>query len=127
MTYKTIASIVFYLCLITVFSCKKTSGKTLENTSEIMVSEAKQLIGNEVIFLDVRTPDEIADGKIKNCMTIDFKDAGFEQAILGLDKSKDYIVYCRSGNRSGKAVKFMQQNGFANVRNLIGGYSAWNK
>lgn len=126
MTHKTFACIVFCLCLMTVFSCKKTSGKTLGNASEIQISEAKKLLNKDVVFLDVRTPEEIAEGKVDNCLTIDFNDAGFEKAILELDKTNDYIVYCRSGNRSGKAVKFMQENGFENVKNLIGGYSAWN-
>lgn len=127
MTSKLLVFLFLSACIITAISCKKTSGKTLENDDEIEISEARNLLGKDVIFLDVRTPEEIADGMIDNAMTINFHDAGFEQAILGLNKSEEYIVYCRSGNRSGKAVTFMRENGFTKARNLIGGYSTWNK
>jgi len=42
-----------------------------------------------------------------------------------LDKTKKYYVYCRSGGRSGQACNIMQQMGFGNTYNLIGGIMEW--
>lgn len=77
------------------------------------------------VVLDVRTPAEIAAGKIEGALELDFFAADFANKILELDKSKAYFVYCRSGNRSGQACAFMAQNGFAKPVNLQGGMMAW--
>jgi rhodanese-related sulfurtransferase len=58
-------------------------------------------------------------------MFIDYNSSDFEQQLDGLDKSKTYLVYCRSGNRSGKACHTMLDKGFKQVYNLDGGISAW--
>ncbi len=42
-----------------------------------------------------------------------------------LDSSQDIVIYCRSGARSGHAVAFLREAGFARVRNLVGGINAW--
>jgi len=57
---------------------------------------------------------------------INFFDADFKEQLSGLDKSKSYLVYCRSGNRSGKACSMMADMGFKNLYNLRGGIGAWN-
>jgi len=49
----------------------------------------------------------------------------FMNEIEKLDREKPYLVYCRSGNRSGKACNMMDQLGFGNTYNLIGGMLAW--
>jgi rhodanese-related sulfurtransferase len=77
------------------------------------------------VVLDVRTPAEIAAGKIDGAIELDFFAADFANKILELDKSKTYFVYCRSGNRSGQACAFMAQNGFPTPVNLQGGMGAW--
>jgi len=75
-------------------------------------------------LLDVRTPAEYRGGKIPGALNIDIMDNGFLEAIEGLDKSKTYYVYCRSGGRSGHACHVMAQQGFK-VANLDGGISNW--
>ncbi len=42
-------------------------------------------------------------------------------------KDKEIVIYCRSGNRSGQAKMYMEQLGFKNVRNLLGGMLEWNR
>ncbi len=80
----------------------------------------------DAVVLDVRTPAEIAAGKIEGALEIDFFSADFAQRLLALDKDKTYFVYCRSGNRSGQACAFMAQNGFDHTPvNLAGGMMAW--
>lgn len=78
------------------------------------------------VVLDVRTDAEVAGGIIPNAIHIDiYKGQLFVNEIEALDKSKNYYVYCRSGNRSGKACAIMQQLGFANAYNLEGGILRW--
>ena len=78
-----------------------------------------------VITLDVRTPGEFAEGYIEGARLIDFQSGNFENEIAALDKNATYAVYCRSGNRSGQAVKVMQDAGFTNVFNMNGGVIDW--
>jgi rhodanese-related sulfurtransferase len=78
-----------------------------------------------VITLDVRTPGEYAEGHLQNAQLIDFQSGNFENEILSLDKNATYAVYCRSGSRSGQAVKVMQDAGFTNVFNMNGGVIDW--
>jgi len=85
----------------------------------------KLMSGSNVVLLDVRTPGEIAQGKIAGAMELNFNSPDFAQQTAKLDKSKTYLVYCRSGNRSGQACNIMQQQGFGKLYNLQGGMIAW--
>ena len=62
--------------------------------------------------IDVRTPAEVATGYLHGSINIDIQGADFETKMNELDKSKNYVVYCHSGNRAGQAITWMQQNGF---------------
>lgn len=88
---------------------------------------AEQLASdNNAVILDVRTDAEVAEGIIPNAIHIDiYKGDAFIDAIDALDKSKNYYVYCRSGNRSGQACKIMEELGFENAYNLEGGILEW--
>jgi rhodanese-related sulfurtransferase len=78
------------------------------------------------VVLDVRTDEEVADGIIPNALHIDIrKGQEFIDDIEDLDKSKNYYLYCRSGNRSGQACQIMEQLGFENTYNLEGGMLEW--
>ena len=78
-----------------------------------------------VVILDVRTPEETAQGKIAGAEEINFYADNFESEIDKLDRDKTYLVYCRSGNRSSKTCKLMASKGFKKCYNLVGGYNAW--
>ena len=74
------------------------------------------------VLVDVRTPEEVASGYIKGAdKFININGSNFETEINALDKSSTYIMYCRSGARSGRAAEFMIDNGFTDVYNLSGG------
>ncbi|MBF8148289.1 rhodanese-like domain-containing protein [Winogradskyella sp. F6397] len=78
------------------------------------------------VVLDVRTQDEVDQGMIPNAIHIDiFKGQGFINEVEELDKSKNYYVYCKSGNRSGQACAIMNQLEIENAYNLLGGFSEW--
>lgn len=78
------------------------------------------------VLLDVRTEAEVNEGHIEGMTQIDIFESDFADKINALDKSKNYYVYCRSGNRSGTTCAFMAENGFTGeLYNLVGGVLAW--
>lgn len=79
----------------------------------------------DAVVMDVRTPEEIAEGKIRGAMEIDYYSEDFKQQLDTLDRDNMYYIYCRSGNRSRKAAEMMQEMGFKKVFNLEGGYTAY--
>jgi rhodanese-related sulfurtransferase len=62
--------------------------------------------------IDVRTPDEVAAGYLEGSLHIDIQGSDFAAQMNELDKSANYVIYCRSGNRAGQAIEWMTQNGF---------------
>ncbi|MEM1340132.1 MAG: rhodanese-like domain-containing protein [Bacteroidota bacterium] len=77
-------------------------------------------------ILDVRTPEEVEEGYIPGATNIDiYLGQGFMDEIEKLDKTKNYYVYCRSGNRSGQACAILNSIGIANAYNLEGGFMNW--
>ena len=96
------------------------------STIDLSVTEFSSKVAEAgVITLDVRTPGEYAEGHLEGAQLIDFQSGNFENEISSLDKNATYAVYCRSGNRSGQAVKVMHDAGFHNVYNLNGGVIDW--
>ncbi|MEH6406247.1 MAG: rhodanese-like domain-containing protein [Leeuwenhoekiella sp.] len=80
----------------------------------------------DAVILDVRTQEEVDGGIIGNSKHLDiYKGQGFIDEVQKLDKSKNYYIYCRSGNRSGQACQIMDQLGFSNTYNLVGGFNEW--
>ena len=78
------------------------------------------------VILDVRTPNEWAEGIIENAVLINILEPqSFMGEIEKLDKSKNYYVYCRSGARSGQACQVMNSIGITEANNLIGGILEW--
>ncbi len=93
-------------------------------TQEEWVSKIAEDVN--AVVLDVRTDGEVADGIIPNAIHIDInKGQGFVYDVEELDADKNYYIYCRSGNRSGKACRIMNQLGFENTYNLLGGILEW--
>ena len=62
--------------------------------------------------IDVRTPEEVAAGHLHGSLHIDIQGSDFASQMNELDKSANYVVYCRSGNRAGAAIDWMTENGF---------------
>lgn len=86
---------------------------------------SEMMSGRDVVLLDVRTPEETAQGKIDGAMEINIMDDDFLEKINALDKSKTYLIYCQSGGRSARAATMMAEQGFAKLYNLPDGYGAW--
>lgn len=80
----------------------------------------------DAVILDVRTQDEVDEGMIPNSVHIDiYGGQEFIDKVEALDETKNYYVYCRSGNRSGQACAILNQLGFENAYNLNGGINEW--
>lgn len=98
--------------------------KSVENLDS-KTFENKLAEDKDAVLLDVRTPMENQMVRIPNSILIDLNSPIFMQEIEKLDKSKNYYVYCRSGNRSFHAGNFMLQAGFQKVYNLEPGIIGW--
>jgi rhodanese-related sulfurtransferase len=79
----------------------------------------------DLVVLDIRTPEEFAEGHLEGAVLVDFYDADFADQLAALDPDVPYLLYCRSGNRSGQALGVMEQLGFTSVANVDGGIIAW--
>jgi phage shock protein E len=77
--------------------------------------------------IDVRTADEFSEGHIKGATVIDVTSEDFEKKLAKLDPEKSYIVHCRSGGRSAKALKVFKKLGFKHVYHMNEGFMAWKK
>lgn len=78
-----------------------------------------------VRIIDVRTPQEFAEGHIAGAELIDISQPDFAERIAALDPAATYFVYCRSDNRSGVATEMMLGMGFTSMFELRGGTVAW--
>jgi rhodanese-related sulfurtransferase len=97
---------------------------------EIEVDEARVIIEEkkgsaEFVILDVRTAGEYSEGHIDGSTNIDVKSESFKEEVGKLDKSKTYLVHCRTGRRSDIAVKIMEDMGFADIYWMPGGIIGW--
>ena len=76
-------------------------------------------------IIDVRTPEEVAEGHLADATTINFLSPDFASQVDSLNKKRTYLLYCRSGSRTRKAADAMQKMGCKHVYMLEGGINAW--
>lgn len=90
---------------------------------DISAEDFKQkLEENRGVIIDVRTHGEYSEGHLKEAdQQYDYMNGDFQGQLGSLDKNETYYLYCRSGNRSGKAARIMRMQGFENAYN-VGGY-----
>jgi rhodanese-related sulfurtransferase len=79
----------------------------------------------DFMILDVRTPQEFKQARIEEAINIDFYAKSFRNELEKLDKKNIYLVYCRSGNRSGKTLRTMKKLNFSHAYNMTGGIAGW--
>ena len=82
--------------------------------------------GNGIV-LDVRTPEEVAQGTIGDASVINFYSKDFQRKLAMMPKEKPIYLFCRSGGRSGQAAKMMTAMGFSKIVDLNGGIGAWKR
>jgi len=81
-------------------------------------------MSNVAAVIDVRTPEETAAGYLDGALLFDIQGSEFANQLESLDKSANYVIYCRSGNRAGQAIDYMQENGFTGELINAGGLDA---
>jgi rhodanese-related sulfurtransferase len=108
---------------------KKTQKEDLKNITPekafSLVNDNKN--NSNFVILDVRTPIEYRDGHVEGSKNIDYKSNDFKKVIEEMDKTKTYILYCRSGVRSAKSYDIMKKLNFTDVYNVEGGIKGWMK
>lgn len=97
---------------------------------DVDAEEAYKLInenlGNEnFIIIDLRTPREFKSGHINGAINIDYYADDFVKQLKKLNKSKIYLVYCRSGGRSKSSLEVFQELNFEQIYHLVGGIESW--
>jgi len=119
----TAVTILTTIALALLAGCS-SSGSDLQTVSP---GEASAIIDSETepVVLDIRTPDEYQTGIIEGAVNIDFYENDFAIQLDALDKEATYVVYCRSGNRSGQSMTLLEKLGFVNVTEVQGGILAW--
>lgn len=99
---------------------------TQKNYEDIPVGEFHEMmLQPNTVVIDVRTQGEFAAGKIRGARNIDIMSRDFVNQVKNLPKDKTYLIYCRSGNRSGQACGIMADLGFENLKNMAGGIMRW--
>ena len=135
---KYIILLVLAVSVSVAFSCNSTTTQAQAESTELQeaiitknvsAKDFQQLIqdNSNAILLDVRTPNEVAQGIIKNADIIDFYDPEFKTKLDKLDKSKPVVIYCHSGRRSGIAMSTLSEWGFSEIYNLQGGILEWSE
>ena len=117
---------LFLMLGLFVFSNAVSAQTSAAIITNVSVDDFKKMNLDDITILDVRTPGEVQQGAIPGAININlFGD--FMNEINKLDKSKTYLVYCRSGHRSAQAANKMASAGFAKIYNLLGGYNQWSR
>ncbi|MBJ6368088.1 rhodanese-like domain-containing protein [Snuella sedimenti] len=115
--------LLFVLCITAIMGCKDAK---VEGAQVISPKEAHTLLQtNNILLIDVRTPEEFDSEHIQNAKNFDFKSNAFNEAIKTLEKEVPTIVYCRSGKRSTKSIKNFRDAGFTKLYMLKGGLIKW--
>jgi len=101
-------------------------GDTFKKYAVVDTHAAVSLMDDdELIILDVREEKERSSGFINNDINIPMSQV--KNKMGSLDKSKNILVYCKSGTRSDQISGFLSKNEFQNVSSLKGGFNAWQK
>jgi thioredoxin 1 len=107
------------------FAVACSTGQTDNGTVAATVFAEKIKSTTDASIIDVRTPEEFAQGHLEGATNIDWRGNDFEKEIANLDKTKPVFVYCMSGGRSASATSKMRKMGFTNVVELEGGIMQW--
>lgn len=126
MFLKSIMSLIAAFAVIFV-STTAFAGSKAEEVTYVNAEEARGLLieNPNIIILDVRTKGEYKRGHIEGAVRNNYFSTKFKRRLRELDRTKPYLVHCKSGHRSGRVVKIMVKEGFTDITHLDGGYDAW--
>lgn len=120
-----VAGLVLAACGSTDTEAPSSDAATEETAPGVVDVDADRAVDllaerDDLVIVDVRTPQEFAEGHLAGAELLDIYDPAFQDGVDGLDRDGAYLVYCRSGNRSGQAADLMEQLGFTEVYNAGG-------
>ena len=113
----------FFLMVISFLSCESGDFNSVQLITNGEFEKVSKINGIQLV--DVRTPEEYAEGHILNSINIDFLGPNFEFDIKKLDKNSPIIVYCQRGSRSALSALKLRSNSFVKVYDLEGGFYKW--
>lgn len=98
-----------------------------ENTDLIIDIEADEMamdipFDNNILVLDVRQPDEFAEGHVKNALNLPLSDMADVGQIASFDDDQSLYIHCAGGYRSVVAASLLKRQGYHNLRNISGGF-----
>lgn len=108
------------LALLVLAACSGTPTSGDEEVRTVAAEEARQLIDDGAVLIDVRTPEEFSSGHLTDARNIDVQADSFHAEVRRLDRNATYVLYCRSGARAGAAGAMMRELGFTDVVNAGG-------
>lgn len=111
----------------TTSDAQESSGNKIARTIPVEEYEQKLGASPNAQLIDVRTPQEYAEGHLKDAVNMDINNTDFDKMIGKLNKDKPVFVYCLAGSRSAQAVDIMKGMGFKEVYNLAGGIMKWER
>ena len=108
------------LLIVNIYSEKYRKYQVVDTNGAVSLMD-----DDELIIIDVREEKERKAGFLSNDLNIPM---GQVKAKMGsLDKSKNILVYCKSGTRSDRIADILSKNDFQKVSSLKGGFNAWLK
>ena len=78
------------------------------------------MIESGALLIDVRSEKEFAQGHLDGAANIEWDETETLMAAIGTDKQRQVVIYCRSGNRSGKSMAVLESYGYTNIFNATG-------
>jgi rhodanese-related sulfurtransferase len=124
--------VVFWIVGLMLVAGVSFSRAAASRATDVTVEQARKLLKEQggkadFVVLDVRTSAEFADWHLPGAVNLDIQMRDFETRLTALDRGKTYLVYCRSGNRSTKAVQAMERLEFSRVFHMREGTLGWEK
>ena len=125
----TIKTSLFFLLVFCLLAAQGQASDILETISPRQAADliSQKKGDNGFVILDVRTTAEFEIGRLHNAVLLDYYSKDFINELDRLDKTKTYLIYCRSGNRSGKTLHLIENMGFKEVYNMAQGIIGWRK
>jgi rhodanese-related sulfurtransferase len=121
---KTSLLIVSLILMMQLFvACSPAAPATERVSINVLVRQAFELRENGAMMLDVRTVEEWNDVHLPGATLIPLEQLAGRVSEVPTDVP--VVIYCRSGNRSHIALRILQNAGFTDVHNMIGGINAW--
>jgi rhodanese-related sulfurtransferase len=119
---------IFIICLG--FILPSLSAQDSTRILTVSAKEAADLIDkhngdSNFAILDIRTPGEFQSGHLAKSIPIDFYSQTFAGQLNRLDKTKTYLVYCRTGNRSARSLEIFKKLKFQKIYHMANGISTW--